>query len=72
MHERRVRVTKRLKNEIAGLQKRQRTAALQDLSESPALSISRERLGVRLSSAAFNSPLPKPRPSPLVRMTSGY
>jgi len=33
--------------------KRQRTAALQNLAEEVARSLSRQRLGVRLSSAAF-------------------
>jgi hypothetical protein len=36
-----------------GVSKRQRTAALQDLAEEGADNLSRQRLGVRLSSAAF-------------------
>ena len=38
--------------------KRQRTAALQDLAEGVTRNLSRQRLGVRLSSAAFVTVVP--------------
>jgi len=37
-----------------GVSKRQRTAALQDLAEGATRNLSRQRLGVRLPSAAFS------------------
>jgi hypothetical protein len=46
-------VSRMLMGPANGVSKRQRTAALQDLSEEGADNLSRQRLGVRLSSAAF-------------------